>query len=230
MESDFDLYAADYDAALDRGLSLSGETKEYFARERVRWVARRLAELGARPVRVLDFGCGVGNTAAELLHQLQARLVVGVDSSPQILAVARRSHADARFEFKTVTDIETSGPFDLVYCNGVFHHIAPERRAAALRLIHRSLAPDGYFAFWENNPWNPGTRLVMSRIPFDRDARLVSASAARRLLSDAGFRPLRTDFLFLFPRVLSVLRPLEARLAALPAGAQYLVLCQKERW
>ena len=58
--SEFDEYAADYDAALNRGLSLTGESKEYFAMERVKWVSRCLADLGARPSRVLDFGCGTG--------------------------------------------------------------------------------------------------------------------------------------------------------------------------
>jgi len=37
MESEFDDYAGNYDAALNQGLALSGEPKEYFARERVRW-------------------------------------------------------------------------------------------------------------------------------------------------------------------------------------------------
>ena len=80
------------------------------------------------------------------------------------------------------------------------------------------------------NPWNPGTRLVMRRIPFDRDAKLLSPPHARELLTRAGFNVLRTDFLFLFPRVLSALRPPEGRLARFPVGAQYMVLCRKGKW
>jgi SAM-dependent methyltransferase len=230
MSSEFDAYALQYDEALEKGLSISGESKEHFARERVRWTARRLAEFGARPRRLLDFGCGTGGTGGELLQQLGAEVVVGADVSRKILAIARRDHPDPRLEFRTIQDVEASGPFDVAYCNGVFHHIEPARRPEALGLIRRSLGPGGYFAFWENNPWNPGTRLVMSRIPFDRDAKLISAPAARRLLVQAGFRPLGTDFLFLFPRALAALRPLEAHLVRVPAGAQYLVLCQKSEW
>jgi SAM-dependent methyltransferase len=230
MTSEFDAYALQYDAALEQGLSLTGESKEYFARERVRWLARRLAELGARPRRVLDFGCGTGGTGQVLLHELDAEVVVGVDASEKILAVARRDHPDPRLKFRAIQEVESSGPFDVAYCNGVFHHVDPSQRVAALARIRRSLAPGGHFGFWENNPWNPGTRLVMSRIPFDRDAKLLSAPAARRLLVDAGFRPLGTDFLFLFPRALAALRPLEGRLVKIPAGAQYLVLCQNTEW
>lgn len=230
MTAEFDAHAADYDRALNQGLSLSGESKEYFARERIRWLAGRLAGLGVRPARVLDYGCGTGSSGPELLRQLDAAEVVGVDASSEILAVARREHPDPRLQFKLISEVEPSGLFDLAFCNGVFHHVEPGRRPDALAYIHRSLSPRGLLAFWENNPWNPGTRLVMSRIPFDRDARLLSAPEARRLLAASGFQPLQTDFVFLFPRMLAVLRPLEARLARVPAGAQYLVLCQKGGW
>jgi hypothetical protein len=67
----------------------------------------------------------------------------------------------------------------------------------------------------------------MRRIPFDRDAKLLSPPHARALLTRAGFDVLRTDFLFLFPRALSLLRPLERRLARFPVGAQYMILCRK---
>jgi SAM-dependent methyltransferase len=227
MSSQFDAYAAAYDAALNRGLSLSGESKEYFATERVKWVARCLADLGARPARVLDFGCGTGGTCPELLRQLDASGVVGVDASRDSLTEARRVHSDSRLEFRKIEELVSSGPFDLAYCNGVFHHVHPSERPAVFSGIRRSLADGGYFAFWENNPWNPATRLVMSQIPFDRDAKLISPPHARRLLAQAGFGILRTDFLFFFPRALAALRPLEITLSRIPAGAQYLVLCQK---
>ena len=59
----FDAYAADYDEALNRGLSLSGESKQYFARARIQWTASRLADIGHHTLRVLDYGCGTGDSA-----------------------------------------------------------------------------------------------------------------------------------------------------------------------
>jgi trans-aconitate methyltransferase len=227
MKAAFDEYAGRYDSALNRGLSLSGESRQYFAQARVEWVAGRLRERGVAPQQVLDFGCGTGDTCPELLHRFNASLVVGVDPSADSVVLARRSHRDPRLRFEETASLEPSGQFQLAYCNGVFHHIERERRADSLSYLHRSLSQGGYFAFWENNPWNPGTRLVMRRIPFDRDAELLSAGAARRLLARAGFEILATDFLFVFPRVLAALRPLEARLTRVPAGAQYMVLCRK---
>ena len=226
-EAQFDVYARRYDAALNQGLSLSGEAKEYFATARVRWLADRLADRNARPARVLDFGCGTGGTCPELLQTLGAHEVVGVDPSPDMVAVARREHHHPRLRFATVDDMPADGTIDLAYCNGVFHHIPPPVRPETLGRIHASLSDRGYFAFWENNPWNPGTRLVMNRISFDRDAVLLSSPHARALLRGNGFRVVRTDFLFLFPRQLAFLRPIERWAASIPMGAQYQVLCQK---
>ena len=227
-ETHFDVYARNYDAALNQGISLAGESKEYFAAARVHCLADRLAALNAAPARVLDFGCGTGGTCPELLRQLDARVVLGVDPSADMVAVARRQHHGPRVRFTTVDEMPCDGSFDVAYCNGVFHHIPPAQRLATLARIRASLSVGGYFAFWENNPWNPGTRLVMSRIPFDRDAILVWPREARALLRQSGFRIVRTDFRFLFPRQLAVLRPLERWVARVPAGAQYQVLAQKE--
>jgi SAM-dependent methyltransferase len=226
VDKEFDTYAESYDAALDRGLALSGESKDYFARERVRWLARCLA--GALPSgsRVLDYGCGTGGAATHLLEHLRASSIVGVDTSEFSLSVARREIPDPRVSFAPITQDTPGARFDLAFCNGVFHHIEPPERPAELEYIRRSLVPGGYFAFWENNPWNPGTRLVMSRIPFDRDAKVISSPAARSMLRAAGFEVLRLDYLFIFPNLLRALRPLERHLTKIPAGGQYQVLCR----
>ena len=109
----------------------------------------------------------------------------------------------------------------------MFHHILPHERTAAVDYIYRALRPGGLFAFWENNPWNPGTRYVMSRIPFDRDAITLTPPEARHLLRASGFEILRTDFLFIFPRMLNWLRCIEPFLARLPLGTQYQILCRR---
>jgi SAM-dependent methyltransferase len=221
---DFNEFVGDYDAALDRGISLSGEDKDFFARGRVEWLSGCIQD--ERPERVLDYGCGTGSTSSLLQSVLGARSVVGVDTSTEALAAAAREAAKG-VTFSAIADYRPAGDVDVVYCNGVFHHIPPSERAGAIQYVSDSLRPGGLFSFWENNPWNPGTRLVMSRIPFDRDAVLVSAPEARRLLRAGGFEILGTHFLFVFPNMLRALRPLERSLTRLPLGAQYQVLCRK---
>jgi SAM-dependent methyltransferase len=222
----FDAYAGSYEESLQRGVSLSGEDSSFFARGRVEWVGRRLRRLGVQAQRVLDFGCGTGSTAPVLLDRLGAGQVVGTDASRGLLDVARRDYASEHIRFVPLDEVRC-GEADLVYCNGVFHHIAVGERGSAIRYIWGALRPAGLLAFWENNPWNPGTRIVMHRIPFDRDAEMLSAPEARTLVTRGGFETLSTDFLFVFPRVLSRLRRIEPAIARLPLGAQYLVLARK---
>lgn len=223
----FDAFAERYDEALQKGLDVSGESKEYFAEGRARWTRRRLDEVRHVAGRVLDFGCGTGSATPYLLDALGAREVVGTDTSLASLDVARRAWAARRARFVAPAELAASGPFDSAYCNGVFHHIPPAERAGAVLAVRDALAPGGVFAFWENNPWNPGTRWVMSRIEFDRDAITLSPPEARRLLRAGGFDVLRTDSLFWFPHLLAPLRALEPLLSGIPLGGQYLVLCRR---
>lgn len=225
--AEFDEFAADYDRALARGLAVSGEDKNFFARGRIDWLARRLREIGERPRRILDFGCGIGSAAPFLLQTFAPDSITGVDISEMSLAAARRMNQSDRVSFYSFDQYETVGSIDLAFCNGVFHHIPVVDRAAAVGYVWKSLRPGGLFALWENNPWNPGTRLVMSRIPFDQDAVTLSAPETRRMLVERGFEIISTDFLFIFPKMLRVFRSIEPRLARLPLGAQYQALCRK---
>ncbi len=93
----------------------------------------------------------------------------------------------------------------------------------------RELVPSGYCALWENNPWNPGARLVMRRISFDRDALMLSAREARHLLEAGGFEIVRTDHCFVFLRALRFLRFFEPALRGAPIGAQFRVLARRSR-
>jgi SAM-dependent methyltransferase len=226
MSAPFDVYADDYEAALERGVSLSGEHSSYFARRRVEWLGGRIAELGAPSRTLLDLGCGNGSTTPFLLRLPGAQRLTGTDISTELLDVARRDHGSDRAEFIPL-DSPPVGQIDVAYCNGVLHHIPPAERATAVRYVRDALRPGGLFALFENNPWNPGTRAVMRRIPFDRDAVTLSALEARRTLRAGGFEPVRTDFLFIFPHVLRAFRGLERPLVRLPFGAQYLVLARR---
>ncbi len=225
--AEFDNYADDYADALQQGLKYSGEDATYFAIARVQWLAGRLEKLRFVPRSLLDFGCGNGATTPIFLSTLNVLEVTGIDASHRLLEIARREHGSPRATFVLRNDYEPMGQADITFCNGVFHHIPPSERADALDFVSRALRPGGLFAFWENNPWNPATRFVMSRIPFDRGAITISPPEARHLLGKAGFEIVRTDYRFFFPRVLRWLRPLERYFVSIPLGAQYLVLARK---
>jgi SAM-dependent methyltransferase len=224
---EFDQYAEDYDAALAQGLAVSGEDKNYFAHGRIMWLAECLRQIQERPASVMDFGCGTGSAVSFLFDVIGAESVLGVDTSPKSLEVARRTYDSDRTQFLQLDQYRPGAQFDMAFSNGVFHHIPLAERADAVNYVYRSLRPGGLFSLWENNPWNPGTRYVMSRCPFDHDAITLTSSETRRLLRTGGFEVLRTDFLFVFPRILRSFRAIEPFVSRLPLGAQYQVLCIK---
>lgn len=224
---EFDSFADRYDADLNRALAATGEDKDYFAQGRVEWLRRCLERLGEHPHSVLDYGCGIGDTSHLLERALAARSVTGVDASARTIGRAREKNSSDSCQFSTPDEYLANGVVDLAYCNGVFHHIPVPMRDAALRYVWACLRPGGFFAFWENNPWNPGTRHVMAQCAFDRGAVTISPPQASRMLRRCGFEVVATDYCFFFPRALKFLRVLEPRLARLPIGAQYQVLCRK---
>jgi SAM-dependent methyltransferase len=223
----FDDYAQPYDRCLNQALSATGEDKDFYAAARVRWTAKCLCALGVNPSSVMDFGCGTGTTAPLLLSELKCGTVIGVDTSSKMIERARQTQSSPQIQFAQLQDFCPHADLDCAYCNGVLHHIPAPERLRPLALVREALRPGGIFALWENNPWNPGTRYVMSRCAFDEDAVKISAAAARRMLRQAGFGVLQTDFLFFFPRPLAALRPLERLLHKVPLGGQYQVLCRK---
>jgi len=222
----FDL-ASEYESMLQKGVGLSGEDRHFFIRGRLSELAAKLPA-GWSPARVLDFGCGVGTATDQLATIFRNAVVVGVDMAERAIVYAQEHYASDRVSFTYLTALNHLAPFDLCYVNGVFHHIAPDRRDDALGLIRRSLVPGGYLAIFENNPWNPGTRMVMNRIPFDRDAVPLPPPELKSLVRQAGFRPCQgLRFLFYFPRVLAALRFTEPFLVHVPLGAQYYCLAQR---
>src|SRR5712692_4187317 len=140
---EFDAYAADYDAALAKGLAISGEDKMYFARGRLAWLTASLHRLGEQPATIMDYGCGIGSATPVFFELLHVTSVVGTDISQHSLAMARRAYGSERARFCLFDHYQPNASLDLVYCNGVFHHIPPQDRAAAVAYVARVLRPGG---------------------------------------------------------------------------------------
>ncbi len=233
VASTFDSAAIAYEQQLQLGLSLSGEAADYFVRGRVAMFESLLSRYDVeQPAKILDFGSGVGNAALPLLAAFPTASLTGLDCSSQSLAIAERKHAAlpsiaGRLSWSLADEQLQPMSFDAAYTSGVFHHIEPQQRQTELSKIHHALRPGGVFGLFENNPWNPGTRWVMSRIPFDRDAVCLSPVETRRRLREAGFEVLTTRYLFFFPRLLSGLRGFEKALSSCALGAQFVVLARR---
>jgi SAM-dependent methyltransferase len=213
--------AAEYEAMLNQGIGLSGENQEFFISGRIQDMR---SQVPPGPRRILDFGCGTGKSCQQLADVFPSACIVGADLSTDALRYARTSFGSNRVMFVNIADLPQLERFDLCYINGVFHHILPAERQQTLVKIRELLTTGAHLALFENNPWNPGTRMVMRRIPFDRDAIPLSYLEARNRIRAAGFHVCGTRFLFYLPKAMASLRFIEPLFVKVPLGAQYYVL------
>ncbi|MFI8892552.1 class I SAM-dependent methyltransferase [Streptomyces paradoxus] len=101
--------------------------------------------------RALDLGCGPGRNALYLAAR--GFDVDAVDLSSTALDWAReRARAtgaeNVRFHHGDAFALageDLTGPYDLVYDSGCFHHLPPHRRVGYLALLEQLLAPGGLF-------------------------------------------------------------------------------------
>ena len=124
--------------------------------------AHDLLDLGApKPgERVLDVACGSGIVARRAKERVGATgKVVGVDSNPGMLGVARKTFGSARIDWRQgdATALPLGDrTFDVVVCQQGLQFF-PDR-AAALREMHRVLVPRGRLAAscWKPIHHSPG--------------------------------------------------------------------------
>jgi trans-aconitate 2-methyltransferase len=103
-----------------------------FGSERARPYTELVARVGAEnPSVVLDLGCGEGSGTAALARRWPGARVIGVDSSPEMLAVAARAASGVEFALGDVREWAPDGPVDLVVSNAVLHWVPDHDRLLA---------------------------------------------------------------------------------------------------
>jgi SAM-dependent methyltransferase len=216
--TDFDHFATTYQQLLNDSVSLSGESVEYFADMKARYLQRSLGACFTG--NILDYGCGVGMLTHFLVKQFPECRVDGYDPSERSLSEIPAAIAMRGLFTNNLSKLRSD--YDLVVLANVMHHVPPgERQELVSRLVSR-MAPGGRLFVFEHNPLNPLTRRSVRLCPFDADAVLLWPGELRGYLSGAGLRLESRDYIVFFPRLLSWLRPLEPVLKWCAAGAQYV--------
>lgn len=113
-----------------------------FADQRLRPALDLLAQVPLeRPARVVDLGCGPGNTTTILKQRFPQADVLGVDGSEAMLAKARSAAPDSRFlQADFFTWVPDGLPPELLYSNAALHWVG-DHQALFPRLM--SLLPTG---------------------------------------------------------------------------------------
>jgi SAM-dependent methyltransferase len=122
-----------------------------------------LVQLAAQPgERILDLGCGDG-TLTEQIAAAGAS-VVGIDSSPEMVAGTASRGLDARVI--DATKLPFDGEFDAVFSNAVLHWIADAD--AVLGGVFRALKPGGRFIGEFGGHTNIAAVFARNGLPYTR--------------------------------------------------------------
>jgi trans-aconitate 2-methyltransferase len=117
-----------------------------FGAERTRPAAELLARIAVdAPARVIDLGCGPGNSTALLAERWPRADIEGVDNSPEMLAEARGANIRARWSQADIASWQPSSRFDVIYSNATFQWVADH--ATLMPRLASYVAEDGIFAF-----------------------------------------------------------------------------------
>lgn len=223
---DFDNIAETYEHEVEMATRFARLPTELFLQVKAVHLLGRLRErfTDFGRLRILDVGCGVG--LADQLLKSQLPHLVGVDVSKKSIDIARVRNPEVAYHCSADGKLPfADGSFDVVFAICVWHHVPPKQWTTFVAELSRVLVLRGLLLVYEHNPWNPLTRLAVSRCAFDEDAVLVSAFQAATVVRQLGFGEVSTDYLLFLPFKGDIMRRWEtAMFRKLPFGAQY-ALC-----
>ena len=220
---DFNKFAGSYSSEVDRVTGFSGKSQDYYAKFKAELILETAsAQFGALAnIEALDVGCGIGITDTYLEKHLGH--ICGVDLSSASIAEAQTRTPWAEYLHYPGGAL----PFDddrfgVTFAICVFHHIdGRDAQESLLAEMTRVTRPDGLVLVFEHNPWNPLTRLVVSRCTLDEDAKLITARQMRMLAHRGGLDAVQTKHILLTPWQGLCWRSLDRWASGLPVGAQY---------
>src|ERR1700743_3463175 len=95
-----------------------------YANERTRPAADLIAQIRLEsPARIVDLGCGPGNSTEQLHQRWPAASITGVDNSPEMLSKAKASHPDWQWRLSDIEDWRPRQPVGLIFSNRAFHGV-----------------------------------------------------------------------------------------------------------
>lgn len=164
-----------------------------FEDERTRPVRDLVARVpNLDPARAADIGCGPGNSTEVLRERYPRTEIVGVDSSPDMIAAARKRLPEVAFEVADVVGWAGEG-FDVILANAVIQWI-PDHESLLPQLM-KKLARGGSLAVQAPDNLDEPLHWLMRQVAADGPwgTKLEGAARARasRRGADWYFRLLR---------------------------------------
>lgn len=98
------------------------------------------------PKRVVDLGCGPGNSTAVLAERYPNADLSGIDSSPDMIRKAKETLPGVAFDVADLQTYKPDGPIDVLFSNAVLQWIPAGSRIQVIRQLLEHLAPGGSLA------------------------------------------------------------------------------------
>lgn len=116
-----------------------------FSDQRARPASDLIAQIRLdHPKRIIDLGCGTGNSTEQLHIRWPQAEIAGLDSSATMLAQARQNHPDWHWIEGRIEAWQPNGPYDLIFSNAALHWVADH--AALFPRLLNAVAPGGALA------------------------------------------------------------------------------------
>jgi trans-aconitate 2-methyltransferase len=96
------------------------------------------------PGRIIDLGCGPGNSTEPIRQRWPHAEVVGLDSSAHMIETARKAYPDGTWMVGDAANWEVEEPFDLVFSNAMLQWLPDHTRIC--RQWFDQVAPGGALA------------------------------------------------------------------------------------
>lgn len=225
----FDEFAEGYRETHNKSIALSGANSDFFSEYKI--LELLAYEDTQKPLQILDFGCGDGNSSVYLRKYFPNATIVGIDVSEESIKQAQKKELP-NTSFSAFNGLKIpfeKEQFDFVFTSMVFHHVEHHLHAEILLEIKRILKQGGRFYNFEHNPNNPLTRKVVNECEFDKDAVLLKPNYHKKLIVNSGLSLKEIKFTLFFPRhkLFKVFHFTENLLSWLPIGAQYYIIAKK---
>ena len=137
-----------------------------FSDQRSRPAADLIAQIKLEdPTRIIDLGCGTGNSTEQLHARWPQAEIMGLDSSASMLKQAGEHHPDWQWVLGDIASWKPDRRFDLIFSNAVLHWLGNHGELFP-RLFH-SVAPGGAMAVQMPNNFHSAVHQAMKRVAGD---------------------------------------------------------------
>jgi trans-aconitate methyltransferase len=138
---------------MDKTKNYTWDAKDYSknSQNQFQWAKELIPKLKLQGNEtLLDIGCGNGKITEEIARCLPTGKVVGVDSSTQMINMAKNSfplqeYPNLSFQVMDARNLTFQSEFDVIFSNAALHWIVDQ--PSLLQCVYKSLKPSGRLLF-----------------------------------------------------------------------------------